>query len=142
MRISEQGRRTWESASRGFTLVEVMVAMAVVAVALPALLYALMQQIDGSAYLRDRTLASWVAANKMSELRLVSASRQGLPANDVSGEVEFASRRWYWWVDQETTELPRLVRVTVRVATDPDDRDQSLYTLKALLASERNNGAL
>jgi len=140
LRISECRCQARTSAGRGFTLIEVMVAMAVVAVALPALLYALMRQIDGSAYLRDRTLASWVAANKMSELRLVSASRQGLPANEVSGEVEFARRTWYWWVEQESTELPRLTRVTVRVAVDSDNRE-SLYTLKALLASERNNGA-
>ena len=54
------------SQARGFTLVEVMVAMAIVAVALPALLFSLYQQLDGTEYLRDRTLASLVAANKLS----------------------------------------------------------------------------
>jgi len=62
------------SRANGFTLIEVMVAMAVVAVALPALLFALIQQVDGTGYLRERTLASWVAANKLSELQLIVAN--------------------------------------------------------------------
>ena len=48
----------------GFTLIEVMVALTVVAVTLPALLFLLSQQIDGTAYLRDRSVAQWVAADR------------------------------------------------------------------------------
>jgi general secretion pathway protein I len=54
-------------AERGFTLVEVMVALAVVAIALPALLVALSQHVDGTGYLRDKSLAQMVAANKLAE---------------------------------------------------------------------------
>ena len=60
--------------ARGFTLVEVMVALAIVAIALPALLMALYQQIDDTAYLRDKTLAYMVAENKLAEIRLVIGS--------------------------------------------------------------------
>ena len=55
---------------RGFTLVEVMVALAVVAIALPALMISLYQQVDSTGYLRDKSLAHMVAANKLSELRI------------------------------------------------------------------------
>mgnify|MGYP001548877174 CR=1 FL=1 len=51
--------------ARAFTLVEVMVALAVVAIALPALLGALSQQVDATGYLRDKSLAQWVAANNV-----------------------------------------------------------------------------
>ena len=62
----------------GFTLVEVMVALAVVAVALPALLMSLYQQVDSTAYLRDKSMAHMVAANKLAELRIISRARQSL----------------------------------------------------------------
>ena len=57
-------------ADRGFTLVEVMVALMVIAIALPALLKALYQQVDGTAYLRDKSIAQWVANNKLAENRI------------------------------------------------------------------------
>ena len=59
----------------GFTLVEVMVALAVVAVALPALMVALYQQIDGTAYLQDKSLAHMVATNKLTEIRILRKNR-------------------------------------------------------------------
>lgn len=51
---------------RAFTLVEVMVALAVVSVAVPALLLTLSQQLDGTRYLQDRVQAQWVAANRLA----------------------------------------------------------------------------
>ena len=58
--------------ARGFTLIEVMVALAVVAIALPALLISLYQQVDSTAYLRDKSIAHMVAANKLVELRVLA----------------------------------------------------------------------
>ena len=87
---------------RGFTLIEVMVALAVVAVALPALLMTLSQQLDSVRYLEDRSHAQWVAANRLAELRLVSQARGSLQAGLIAGEEELAGRKWYWWSDGRT----------------------------------------
>ena len=75
---------------KGFTLVEVMVALAIVAVALPALMGALYQQIDGTAYLQDKSLAHMVAANKLSELRILAEATRVLPEGSSSGVEELA----------------------------------------------------
>lgn len=127
MTLSRKNRRLW-----GFTLVEVMVALAVVAVAVPALLLTLFQQIDGTEYLRDRSMASWVAANRLGELKLVVAKEGGLPEGDLSGEARLAERDWYWWIEQQTTEVPGFMRVEVNVAAQ-EDAETPLHTLTAFL---------
>ena len=88
----------------GFTLVEVMVALAVVAIALPALLVALYQQVDSTAYLRDKSIAHMVAANKLVELRILSRARQNLFTGTDSGVAQMAERDWYWWLESQPTE--------------------------------------
>ncbi|MGB0764823.1 MAG: type II secretion system minor pseudopilin GspI, partial [Luminiphilus sp.] len=102
----------------GFTLVEVMVALAVVALAVPALLFTLYQQLEGTEYLRDRSMASWVAANRLNELKLVVAKQGAVPEGQLSGETRLAERDWYWWIEQEGTEVPGFIRVDISVATE------------------------
>ena len=81
---------------RGFTLIEVMVALAVVAIALPALLISLYQQVDSTAYLRDKSIAHMVAANKLVELRVLSRATESLVKGKDSGSEQMAERDWYW----------------------------------------------
>jgi len=124
-------------AARGFTLIEVMVALAVVAVALPALLFTLIQQIDGTEYLRDRTIANWVASNKLAELRLIVAKEQTLSLTEASGDAEMASRTWYWWLRSQATQVPNFYRIEIRVASDDADQDRPLQTLVAFISPEQ-----
>ncbi|MDG0993001.1 MAG: type II secretion system minor pseudopilin GspI [Luminiphilus sp.] len=117
---------------RGFTLVEVMVALAIVAIAVPALLLALFQQLDGTEHLRDRSIASWVATDRLSELRLVVAKQGALPEGELLGETRLAERDWYWWIDQQATEIPGFIRVDVKVSIEAE-RTQPLHVLTAFV---------
>ena len=118
--------------SSGFTLVEVMVALAIVAIAVPALLFALFQQLDGTEYLRDRSIASWIATDRMSELRLVVAKQGAVPKGELLGETRLAERDWYWSIEQEATEIPGFIRVDVKVSLEVE-RTQPLHTLTAFV---------
>jgi len=69
--------------ARGFTLVEVMVALMIVALGLGALMVAVTSTARTSRYLRDKTLAEWIALNHLSELRL-SANKSGLTTTTQS----------------------------------------------------------
>ena len=122
---------------RGFTLIEVMVALAVVALAVPALLFTLDQQIDGTAYLRDRSVAQLVASNRLAELRLGQRAGRPLLRGSVSGEEEMADRRWYWSAASESTEVPDLYRVSIEVRGRADAQSP-LYTLVALMRGDRD----
>lgn len=118
--------------SSGFTLVEVMVALAIVAIAVPALLFALFQQLDGTEYLRDRSIASWIATDRMSELRLVVAKQGAVPKGELLGETRLVERDWYWWIEQQATEIPGFIRVDVKVSLEAE-RTQPLHTLTAFV---------
>lgn len=126
---------------RGFTLIEVMVALAVVAIALPALLLLLFQQLDGAEYLRQRSVASWIAADKLEELRLIVAQQGALPEGVIRGETERLDQEWLWWVEQEQTEVPGFLRVEINVAESADEEAEPLHTLIAFLAPERVRNA-
>ena len=127
--------------SRGFTLVEVMVALAIVAIALPALLMSLYQQIDDTAYLRDKTLAYMVAENKLAEIRLVIGSTRNLSAGKDSGLASMADRDWYWWVETKATEVENFFRVDITVSLDEQQQEQPLYTLSAFMSGDLETDA-
>jgi general secretion pathway protein I len=122
--------------ARGFTLVEVMVAMAVVAIALPAVLMALYQQIDDVGYLRDKSMAHMVAANKLAETRIIIGSTRSLQAGKDSGQAQLADRDWYWWLETTTTEVAQFFRIEITVAAEEEQRDNPLYTLVAFMSSD------
>lgn len=80
------------SRARGFTLLEVLVALVVVAVAVAALARAGSQTINGQAHVESRTLALWVADNLLAELRLETAIVPGRR----QGVSPMGRRDWHW----------------------------------------------
>ncbi len=117
--------------SRGFTLVEVMVALVIVAVALPAFLSLVMTQLDGTGAIRDKTMAFWVAENEMTRLQLQHRLLQdfNLPDSD-QGEVTLAGVEWYWQMENEATDsgIPGFRQVEISVALDRN-QDSNLAQL-------------
>jgi general secretion pathway protein I len=97
--------------SRGFTLLEVMVAVAILAIALVAILKANVQSLDTLVETRERTTVSLLAASKMAEIEAVGAADwsefQGDFGDDYPG--------FTWQVETAPTEVERLIRVTVTV---------------------------
>ena len=102
---------------RGFTLVEVMVALAVVAVALPALLFVYMQQVDNTGYLRDKWLASQVIENKWAEVHLLTQTRGFTLDGKQTGEVTLANRQWSWLLTKEKTPVDFFFRYELKIFT-------------------------
>ena len=120
----------------GFTLVEVMVALAVVAIALPALLVSLYQHTDNIGYLRDKSVAQMIASNKLEELRILARATERLLNGKDSGAASMADRDWYWWVDSKPTQVDQFYRIEIEVAASEEQRDQPLISLVAFMSAD------
>lgn len=98
--------------AKGFTLVEVLVALAIVTIGMAALLSALGSSADSASYQRDKTLAEWVALNRIEEVRL---ALQRPKKGKSDGEMEMAGEKWKWAQEVLETEVKGIVRVDVSV---------------------------
>jgi general secretion pathway protein I len=138
-------KRRCRGQHRGFTLVEVMVALAIVAVALPALMFGLYQQLDATAYLRDKSQAQTVALNKLEEVRILAKATGNLLRGRESGATELANRQWYWWIESTPSQAPEFYRMAISVGLNEQEPDNTLHTLIAFfhadLQTDQGDGA-
>ena len=106
---------------RGFTLIEVMVALIIASLGLTAVAVALQQHTDNARRLRDRTLAMYVASNAIAELRLNAAFPD---VGRTTDDVEFAGRSWQveTVITESGVEGLRRADVTISDAESPDVR--------------------
>jgi general secretion pathway protein I len=100
---------------RGFTLLEVLIALVVLSLALTALVHAASVSTRDFGGLRERSYAGWIAANVLTELRL----KERAPATGRrDGQLRYAGRDWFWRVEIESTQEPRIRRVEVHIYAD------------------------
>jgi general secretion pathway protein I len=109
----------------GFTLIEVLVALAIVAVALAAGMRALAQSADGATSLKARTLALWVAQNELAKAQLADPPPS---AGTTNGEAVQAGMRFSWRETISPTPNPALRKVDIVVA-EPGVPDYALARL-------------
>jgi general secretion pathway protein I len=96
----------------GFTLLEVLIALAIVAMSVGALLGTVTSSASNVSYLQEKTLAEWVALNRLTEIRL---DHQNMPeVGRRTGNSVMGGTRWEW--EEEVTELPvkGMLRIEVR----------------------------
>jgi general secretion pathway protein I len=117
---------------RGFTLVEVLVALAIVAIALAAASRSVALSTDSALDHKLRVLAGFVAENRMGEL----SARRAWPGLGASeGSESQAGIEFRWRAEVLNTPHPRLRRVEIQVM-DPNDPSHELRRLVGVLARE------
>lgn len=97
---------------RGFTLLEVLVALAVLAIAMAALIKVASENAENARYLRDRTLAHWVALNVLTDIQV---RENWLPLGKQQGTSLMGDREWFWTVTVTKTVDEELRRLDVQV---------------------------
>jgi general secretion pathway protein I len=114
--------------AQGFSLLEVMIALAVLAIALAATVRAVGEQARVQVLVRDAAVARWVAANVIAETRL----SERFPAlGERAGQTHMAGRVWHW--RRVVSDTPdgdlRRIDVSVYAAAPTFDGEPALVRL-------------
>lgn len=101
---------------KGFTLIEVMVALAVFAIVSVALVGNSTSTLRQAGVIQDRTVATWLAEDELTALRMQRRSDETFPVPGTSRDVmEIGGAAWDIETEIEATENDYVRRITVRV---------------------------
>ncbi len=106
----------------GLTLIEVLIALAIIAIALTAIIKATAQTIRATQYLQNKTIAMWVGQEVLNEARL---NLLVLSGNDdkVTKQTQMLGEDWYWSASQESTANSKIKIIKVDVFDKEPDQD-------------------
>ena len=125
MAASDSTLRSAARRARGFTLVEVLAALVIVSLGMLGVIEAVSQTAKNGSYLRERTVAHWIAMNRVTEVRLErSAPKIGTDSDDV----EMAGRKWRWTMEVTQTQVESIRRIDVSVAA-AESKDDTLASV-------------
>jgi general secretion pathway protein I len=115
----------------GFTLIEVLVALAIIGISMTAIIKVVSQQIRATQYLQNKTVAMWVGKLVLNEIRAGLVKVPGAPAR-LQESTEMLGRTWYWQATKEDTLNQNIKKIAVRVDSHAieDEQASSLVELE------------
>lgn len=113
------------SGYEGFTLMEMLIALSIVAIVFYSALFALSEMANNDQYLAEKTIASIVAANALTEVRagLIPFSQEKM----IENRSNMANKEWFWTVQAKSTFDKNVVELHILVK---DSKDRIIYQLK------------
>lgn len=116
---------------KGFTLIEVMIALLVLGLALAALIRTSGSASANTAWMQDKTFAHWVAMNQLTEMQI---NKDWPKPGKKKDTTEMVDREWEWEATFSTTADPALRRVDIRIWRADSSEDEHLTMLTGFLA--------
>ena len=119
-----------KNCNRGFTLLEVLIALTIIALSLGALISTTGSQASSAGYLKQKTIAHWIAMNEITRLQIENA----FPGKgDTDGSTVMAGTEWYWTRTIKETEDEDSHQVEFVIYQD-EDREYSVTRLIGYLS--------
>lgn len=103
--------------SQGFTLIEVLLALSIIAIALTALLKAMGQNVDHTNRIKERTITHWVAMNAVAMVQLNLLHLNS--TQETTQETKMLGERWFWRVKTKPTPLSSMQLISISVSKEP-----------------------
>lgn len=130
--------------SLGLTLIEVLIALAIMGIALTAIIKASTQTISQTSYLQDKMIASWVGTKILNDVRagvIIPAHEQ----EKTAMKVTMLGRDWYYRLVKTDTPNMRIKKIVVGIyttAADAEDEDNNgLMNLETFIYQNEENHA-
>jgi general secretion pathway protein I len=134
---SEFARRAPGRRNRGFTLIEVLVAMSIVVVSFVAIYGVVLQMVGATTLMQEKTMASWVAFDRVTELR-VSGDYPGEGSED--GLIEMGGSTWSYTREVRNTASEDLRQIIVKVSLEDEPDNILAMASGALVRNQRTAG--
>ncbi len=112
----------------GLTLIEVLIALAIIAIAMTAIIKASSQSIRATAYLQDKTMGLWVGMRVLNEARLGVLKLPDAP-DKLKEKTTLLNRDWYWQAYQTRSPNPHIYQLDVAVFTNDSDEAAAIIQL-------------
>lgn len=122
----------------GFTLVEVLIALAIVGIAMTAVIKATSQNIRSVSYLQTKTTALWVGQQVLNQAR-VGLLKVDSTSSNQKLTTELLGQEWYWELEEEETPNPQIKKLIVKVFANETtkEEDAPLVTLESYRYDEK-----
>lgn len=98
----------------GFTLIEVLIALAILSIALTTIIKVTSINIKNTIYLQNKTIASWVATDVINQVRADVLKLEPAP-DTLEDETNILGQTWKWSARYVTTPNPHIVKIRVDV---------------------------
>ena len=105
-------KRSLRKKNKGFTLLEILVALAVVSVTLIGVVKVTGQAATQTQLMTEQMFANWVAANQMAKLHITETFQK---TGQSKGDDEMANMNWTWVQTTTTTDVKEIHRVEIEV---------------------------
>jgi general secretion pathway protein I len=123
--------------SLGLTLIEVLIALAIISIAMTAVIKASSQNIRGTQHLQQKSAALWVGQQVLNE---VSAGVVDLSSgsDSVKQKTTQFGQDWYWQASKEATPNKRIAKIEVQVFTQEEHEEATpIITLESYVYDEK-----
>jgi general secretion pathway protein I len=125
--------RSLKERSAGLTLIEVMIALAIVGISMTAIIKAASQNIRSTGYVQNKSIAVWVGQQVINEAR-VNLLQLPNPPDKLKQTTTMLHHEWLWTAAQESTPNTRIKKAIVKVFANAD-ADEEETTPSVILES-------
>lgn len=99
---------------KGFTLIEVLLALAIIAIALTAILKVTAQNIENTQRIKEKSISHWIAMQAVTMIQLGLITIE--PSQEATQVTKMLHQKWYWRAKLSETPIKKMQQITITMS--------------------------